>query len=100
MTLCSQHENRGKTQVLATCQEPDIVDARNRVAAALAVVPLSVHDLRARCVADKASRFPTKLHAPIFVVTKGYDDWPRPSHRWPISGESRRAAGIYSSGCS
>ncbi|WP_432032147.1 hypothetical protein [Streptomyces antibioticus] len=67
MTIYSQHANRGKTQILATYQGPDIVvsktvtslgdsrlavpivDALNRISA-FATVPVSVHDRRERRV--------------------------------------------------
>lgn len=73
MTIYSQHANRGRTQILATYQGPEgvasstvtslasfalaapIIDALNRISA-LATVPLSIHDLRDRGVAEYPSK--------------------------------------------
>ncbi|MFK0221590.1 hypothetical protein ACIQWN_25785 [Streptomyces vinaceus] len=74
MTVYSRHASRGKTQILATYQEPGggivsstvtsvadaalaapIIDALNRISA-LATVPVSIHDVRERGV----DSYPTK----------------------------------------
>ncbi|WP_405954221.1 hypothetical protein [Streptomyces phaeochromogenes] len=81
MTIYSQHANRGKTQILASYQGPDgvvsttvtslgdsrlaapIVDALNRISA-LATVPVSVHDRRARHVGYYPSKHLAALTDP------------------------------------
>ncbi|MFE3580950.1 hypothetical protein [Streptomyces vinaceus] len=74
MTVYSRHASRGKTQILATYQEPGggivsstvtsvadavlagpIIDALNRISA-LATVPVSIHDVRER----RVDSYPTK----------------------------------------